>query len=151
MRRNVYLSKHFLKQFDVKTFQKIIITFLNIVDEFELLLNSRDYQINFDNNNEIKVGGSKKPSSSIVESLLFNEYDNREKKEQLLLKYRDGFNSLNEEERKVFRTIYVEGKTNAQASSQLLMYNDKINIIKMSAVVKFCIKTGLDQFVYLFK
>ena len=151
MRRNVFLSKHFVKQFDTKTFQDIIITFLNIIDELELLLDSDEFQISFSKNYEIKVGGNRKPTTSKVESIIFNEYDNKIKKEELLLQFRDGFNSLNEDERKVFKVLYIDGNTSAESLEQLYLYSNKLSEIKMSATVKFCLKTGLDRFVYLFK
>lgn len=151
MNRNVLLTEHFINQFNVSVLENIVNTFLILVIEFEQLVSDEDYQIKFTSSNQIKVGGTKKPNNSIIESLLFTEYDNRYKQEEVLLKFRDGFNSLNEEERNVFKLIYIDKICFKDATKMLCSYGQRTRLVRNSSLIKFCIKTGLIKFEYLFK
>ena len=125
MYQNQFLSNYIIKQFDVKKFKKMIFAFLSIVDNFQHIIDKDEYYIKYTANYEIKVGGSKKPTSSKVESFIIKKYDTEEKKEQLLLKYKAAFNCLNPVERKVFVATFLENKTNLDLCDELLTYDQK--------------------------
>lgn len=147
---NRHLSKFIIKQFNIVNLQKLIKSFLNLVEQFQLMINDDEYQIRYSSTFEVKVGGNKKPTSSKVETLLFTEYDNMQKKKELLLKYKVGFNSLNEIERKVFKETFVDLLTRDEICENNNIYTGKYTAIKKSAIVKFCLATGLDHFVNIF-
>lgn len=151
MVKRTYLPDFIIEQFDLKACQELITKFLYIVEQFQLMLSDDEFRIKFDSHDELKVGGNKKPTNSKVESLLFTEYDNKFKKEELLLKYKVGFNSLTDGERKVFKGIFIDYLTMNQICQKYLLYSDKVNHIKKSAVVKFCLATGLDKYQEIFK
>ena len=147
MHQNQYLSKFIIKQFDVNKFKKMIKVFLSLVDNFQMVLDLEDYYIKMTSNYEIRVGGSSRPTHSKVESFVVKKYDTIEKKQQLLLKYKLAFNCLNELERKVFYAVFVENKTTIDICEDLIVYPDKLNIIKKSAIVRFALKLGFDKFI----
>jgi len=150
MNPNQYLSNFIVNQFNVKKFQKMIKAFLNLVENFQVLIDADDYYIKITPTYEIKVGGSKKPTSSKIESFVFNQYNTIEKQKELLLKFKNALNSLNEIERKVFVSIFINNLTTADLCEDLIIYPDKLNVIKKSAIVKFCLKLGFDKFMDIF-
>lgn len=151
MVRRTYLPDFITEQFDLKAYQKLITKFLVIIEQFQLMLSDDEFRIKFDSHDEIKVGRNKKPTNSKVESLLLIEYDNRNKKEELLLKYKVGFNSLTDCERKVFKGVFIDYLTMNQICEKYLLYPDKVNYIKKSAIIRFCLATGLDKYQEIFK
>lgn len=150
MHQNQFLSDYIIKQFDVKKFKKMIVAFLSIVDNFQHIIDKDEYYIKYTANYEVRVGGSKKPASSKVESFIIKKYDTEDKKEQLLLKYKNAFNCLNPIERKVFVATFLENKTNLDLCDELVTYDQKINSIRKSAIVRFCLKLGFERFVDYF-
>ena len=150
MHKNQFLSNYIIKQFDVNKFKKMIKIFLSIVDNFQHTIDKDEFYIKYTANYEIKVGGSQKPTSSKVESFVIKKYDTEEKKEQLLLKYKNAFNCLNEMERKIFVATFLENKTNLDLCDELVTYDQKINYIRKSAIVRFCLKLGFERFVDYF-
>lgn len=150
MHQNQFLSDYIIKQFDVKKFKKMIIAFLSIVDNFQHIIDKDEYYIKYTANYEVRVGGSKKPTSSKVESFIIKKYDTEDKKEQLLLKYKNAFNCLNPIERKVFVATFLENKTNLDLCDELVTYDQKVNSIRKSAIVRFCLKLGFERFVDYF-
>ncbi len=147
MHQTLYLADFITRQYDLKKFEKMIKAFLNLVDNFQLMVNTEEYSLKLTASYEIRCGGNKKPTSSKIESFYHNKYDTIEKKEQLLLKYRDAFNSLNEVERKVFMATFVNPLSNQELCSKLLVYEKKLTIIRKSAIVRFCLRLGFDRFV----
>ena len=150
MNRTQYLSDFIIKQFDVKKFKKMIKAFLNLIDNFQLMIDSEEYQIKFTSNYEIRVGGNKKPTSSKIESFIYSKYDTIEKMEQLLLKYKVAFNSLNDTERRIFIAVFINNLTINDLCEDFITYPDKLSKIRKSAIIKFSLKLGFDKFVDYF-
>lgn len=147
MHQNHYLSKFVIKQFDLNKFKKMIKALISLVDNFQMVLDMEDYYIKMTSNYEIKVGGTSKPTNSKIESFVVKKYDTEEKREQLILKYKVAFNSLNEMERKVFYAVFIENKTTIDICEDLIVYPDKLSTIKKSAIVRFALKLGFEKFV----
>ena len=150
MNRTHYVSDFIIKQFDIKKFKKMIKAFLNLVDNFQMIIDSEEYQIRFTPNYELRFGGNRKPTTSKVESFVYSKYDTIEKKEQLLLKYKLAFNSLNEAERKMFIAVFINNLTINDLCEDFITYPDKLSKIRKSAIIKFSLKLGFDKFVDYF-
>ena len=150
MYKNQFLSNYIIRQFDIKKFRKMIVAFLSIVDNFQHIIDKEDYYIKYTSNYEIRLGGNKKPTNSKIESFIVKKYDTEEKKEQLLLKYKIAFNCLNDVERKVFIATFLDNKTNLDLCDEFVTYSQKINSIRKSAIVRFCLKLGFERFVDYF-
>lgn len=142
-----YLTNFIIEQFNVKKFKEMIKIFLNLVNNFQSFLESEEYTIRLTSNYEIRVGGNLKPTTSTVETFLYSKYDTNEKKEQLLLKYKSAFNSLNEMERKIFIETFINNATTTEICDKFYIYPNKISFIKKSAIVKFSLRLGFDHFV----
>lgn len=147
MQQKHYLSNFIIKQFDVVKFKKMIKVFLSLVENFQIVLDEEEYYIKLTPSYEIRVGGASKPTHSKVESFVIKQYDTAEKKQQLILKYKLAFNCLNDLERKVFYAVFLEHKTTIDICEDLIVYPDKLNYVKKSAIVRFALKLGFDKFI----
>lgn len=151
MNQKHFLSDFVIRQFDIKTFKEMIHAFISLIDNFQRIIDKEEYYIKLTPNYEVRVGGNLKPTHSKVESFIFKKYDEEWKMEQLLLKFKVAFNSLNEAERKVFIATFVDKKTNLDLCEEIITYYDKITIIRKSAIVRFCLKLGFEKLVDEFR
>lgn len=65
MHQNQFLSDYIIKQFDVKKFKKMIVAFLSIVDNFQLIIDKDEYYIKYTANYEVRVGGSSSSNTNV--------------------------------------------------------------------------------------
>ncbi len=150
MKNELILSNFITKQYDISKLKKMIDLFLQLVESFQIMLNDKSYYIKYSSNYEIRVGGSRQPTSSKIESFFIKEYNDTYKKEQLLLKYKCAVNTLSDIERQVFIETFVNKKHISNIRDELFSYNDKVILIKKSAIVKVSLSLGLDRFMDLF-
>lgn len=146
MQKKEFLSNYMLKQYDTAKLKRIIKIFLEMTDNFQMVIDDDSYYIRITSSYEIKTGGNKKPTSSKVEHFIINKYDSINKMQQLLLKYKVAFNSLNEMERIVFINTFIKPNSNEDLCERLITYKDKIVLARKSGIVKFSIILGLTKF-----
>lgn len=146
MQKREFLSSYMLKQYDTAKLKKIIKLFLEMTDNFQMVIDEDSYYIRITSSYEMKIGGNKKPISSKVEHFIINKYDSINKMQQLLLKYKIAFNSLNEMERVVFINTFIKQNSNEELCERLITYKDKIVLARKSGIVKFSIRLGLTKF-----
>ena len=75
MSTSQFLSDFIMKQFDNRKFKEMIRVFLNIVDNFQMVIDKEEYYIKITPSYEMRVGGSRKPTNSKIESFLITKYD----------------------------------------------------------------------------
>lgn len=150
MTQSKYQTNFIIQQFNIHKFKKMIEVFLNLINNFQTYLASEEYTIKLTSNYEMRVGGNLKPTTSTVETFLYSKYDTDEKKQQLLLKYKVAFNSLNEMERKIFTETFINNATNDEMADKFYICLNKVTFIKKSAIVKFSLRLGFDHFVNSF-
>src|SRR5574344_829313 len=146
MQKREFLSSYMLKQYDTAKLKKIIKLFLEMTDNFQMVIDEDSYYIRITSSYEMKIVGNKKPISSKVEHFIINKYDSINKMQQLLLKYKIAFNSLNEMERVVFINTFIKQNSNEELCERLITYKDKIVLARKSGIVKFSIRLGLTKF-----
>lgn len=145
-----FLSSFIVKQFDITKYRAITIAFLEITDTFETMLNNEYYKIHFDSSGYLKIGGAKKPSTNKMESMLIRDFQTKEKMQEVLLKYKMAFNSLNEDEKEVFKCSFIDHLKDFDICDELCIYQKKLIQIRNSAIIRFCLFLGLDKFIDLF-
>ena len=96
---NDFLSDFIVKQFDLTKYRALILAFIEITITIEAMLNDEYYRIRFDSGGDLKVGGIKKPISNQMESMMIRDYQTKEKMQQVLLKYKMAYNTLNDLEK----------------------------------------------------
>jgi len=142
-----YLSDYIVDQFDVKKLKQLIITYLDLIETFKIMIANDYFELNLNNNCEIKISGNQRPTKSKVESLTFNAYRNSEIMQDTILNMYNSFNMLNEMERRVFYATFFESKSDLEIMSEFGLYSLQLTKIRKSSIVKFCLATGLDKFV----
>ena len=75
--------------------------------------------------------------------------DTQEKMISFIESYFSAYHSLNEDEKKLFYCTFMEGLTDTEIFDKLKMYSKQVSSIRKSAIIKFCLKTGLNRFVDL--
>jgi len=105
---NEFLSDFIVKQFDLVKYRDLTYAFLEIAITIEAMLNDEYYKIRFDSGGDLKVGGIKKPSSNQMDSMMIRDFQTKEKMQQVLLKYKMAYNSLNDLEKDVFKLSFIE-------------------------------------------
>lgn len=146
MRRRTYRTDLTTGNFDVKKLHEMICAFLELVDDFVLMIDDENYQYRFNEDNELIIGINRQPKrSSPVESLIFSDYaDNLKKMKGLVDNYSVAFSCLNEEEKFIFKAVYHERLTDTQiVISHPDFYDKKIKRILDEAIIKFALKSGL--------
>ena len=149
MRRKEFYSEYTIRQYDINKLKEVIKVFLEMIESFQSIIDEDSYYIKITSSYEIKVGGIQKPTSSKVEHFVINKYDTIDKQKQLLLKYKNALNRLNEMERTVFINTFIYETSTEELCDKLITYKDKIVLARKSGIVRFCQILGLDKFTNL--
>lgn len=147
---NDFLSNFIVKQFDLTKYRALILAFIEITITIEAMLNDEYYRIRFDSGGDLKVGGIKKPISNQMESMMIRDYQTKEKMQQVLLKYKMAYNTLNDLEKDVFKLTFIDRLKDFDICDELCIYQKKLIQARNSATIRFCLYLGLDKFVNLF-
>lgn len=147
---NDFLSDFIVKQFDLTKYRTLILAFIEITITIEAMLNDEYYRIRFDSGGDLKVGGIKKPISNQMESMMIRDYQTKEKMQQVLLKYKMAYNTLNDLEKDVFKLTFIDRLKDFDICDELCIYQKKLIQVRNSATIRFCLYLGLDKFVNLF-
>lgn len=150
-RRSEYLSEFVSNQYPIETLKSIIIAILDLVENFIIILNEEKYLNSASiSNYEERLGSFQRITSSKVESLCINTLQNELKMKDFIRKYGNALNSLNLEEKSVFIYTFIKKYDNLTILSKLRMHPVQLNTIRKSAIVRFSIKLGLENFIPLF-
>lgn len=98
MRRAKFKTEITTKHFDIAKLHQMICAFLELIDDFTLMIDDENFVFKINKDREMKINGNYTPRSSQVESLVFSDYSTRDKIKDLLAKFPIAFNILNDEE-----------------------------------------------------
>ncbi len=147
-RRTLFLSDYIVNQYPVEKFRELIFITLDIVETFLLILESGfSYNSSTVSSYEYKYGSRVKNTSSKIESILIKNMNDEEKMVKFLNSYYYAYKSLNEEEKEIFDSTFIDRMTDTEIINNLRTNSRHIGIVRKSAIVKFCLKSGLDRFV----
>ena len=148
--KHQFLPEYITKQYDVDTLKEIIRAFIGLQETLKLIIDDPTYMVSF-NDNEISIGTNAKPRSSKVESLAITNYTSVEDMKDLLLKYPLAYECLNDYERSIFKSIFIDNMKESAVAIEIGIHNRVFQTAKESTIIKFCIKLGLDKFTKHFK
>jgi len=149
MRRSQYKTSVTYDGLDVNHLHEMICAFLELVDDFILMIHDEDYRLKFNENHDLEFISKRKANKvSPIESLIFSDYfDNLELMKNLVDNYPVALSCLNEEQKIVFRSIYYDRLTHDEITERYPeLYRDKTKRILKEAVVIFSLKSGLYKF-----
>ena len=74
-----------------------------------------------------------------------------EKMSNFLNCYFSAYSTLNKDEKDIFDATFVDRLTDQEIIGKYKTYSKHITQVRKSAIIKFCLKSGLDKFVDLIK
>lgn len=150
-RRTIFLSDCVANQYPIEKFKDLIFATLDIVENFLIVLeNGFDYNSSSIASYSEKYGSSQKSNNSKIETMLINNMRTEDKMTQFLESYFKAYQSLNEEEKNIFDATFIDRLTDLEIIDKYKTYSKQIRTARKSAIVRFCLKAGLDKFVDLF-
>lgn len=151
-RRTEFLNEYVANQYPIEKFKELIFITLDIVENFLLTLeNGYNYNSTSIASYEEKYGSSQRNTNSKIESIIIKNMRDEEKMSQFLNCYFTAYNTLNKEEKDIFDATFVDRLTDQEIIDKYKTYSKHITQVKKSAVIKFCLRSGLDKFVDVIK
>ena len=149
-RRSNFLSEFVANQYPIDKFRLLIIDALDLADNFQLILDSGfNYDSSSISSYGDKYGLSKYNKNSKVESFYIKYFDDEEKMKNFLAIFWNAYDLLNEEEKEIFDATFINKMTDIEIADIYKTHTHRIILVRRSAIVRFCLRTGLDKFVYL--
>ena len=147
-RRTMYLTDFIANQYPIEKFKEIIFVTLDIVENFLLTLESGfDYNsVSIASYGE-KYGSSQRNTHSKVESICIKNMQTQEKMTEFLESYFDAYRSLNQDEKNIFDATFIDKLTDLEIIEKYNTHSKQIRTVRKSAIVRFCLRAGLDKFV----
>ena len=151
MKKNaIFLKEDVTTQYPLGKFSKLIELSIDIVENFLLTLEEGfNYDSTIVASYSVKYTSGQFNTSSKVESLFMRNINDEEVMKKFLYSYYSAYNYLNSEEKKIFDATFVDHLSDAQIMIKYNSYYDKITLVRRSAIVRFCLKSGLSKFVDL--
>ena len=163
-RRTMFLTDFIANQYPIEKFKEIIFVTLDIVENFLLTLESGfDYNsVSIASYGE-KYGSSQRNTHSKVESICIKNMQTQEKMTEFLESYFDAYRSLNQDEKNIFDATFIDKLTDLEIIEKYMKktnikyhlftfesyntHSKQIRTVRKSAIVRFCLRAGLDKFV----
>lgn len=141
------LSDFIINQYDIVKLEELTEAFISLVETALIKLTDDDYDIRITQSYEMKIIGNPIVSfSSKIESFLISKYDKDDKLKELLYKYSKSFNNMTISERELFTKVYIKNEKKTNVMMDMGLYQYQFDSIRKSAVVKFCLVLGLDNY-----
>ena len=147
-RRNPFLSDYVVNQYPIEKFRELIFITLDIVETFLLILESGfDYNSTSIASYGEKYGSHVKNTSSKIESMVIKNMNEKEAMIKFLNSYYSAYELLNDEEKEIFNSTFIDRKTDMEIIDDFKTHSQYIRCARKSAIVKFCLRAGLDKFI----
>lgn len=151
-RRTDFLTDYVANQYPIEDFKELIFITLDIVENFLLTLeNGFNYNSTSISAYGEKYGSSQRNTNSKIESIIIKNMNDEQKMSQFLNSYFTAYSTLNKEEKNIFDATFVDKLTDQDIIYKYRTYSKYITKVRKSAIVKFCLRSGLDKFVNLIK
>ena len=151
-RRTEFLNEYVANQYPIEKFKELIFITLDIVENFLLTLeNGYNYNSTSIESYEEKYGSSQRNTNSKIESIIIKNMRDEEKMSQFLNCYFIAYNTLNKDEKDIFDATFIDRLTDQEIIDKYKTYSKHITQVKKRAVIKFCLRSGLDKFVDVIK
>ena len=121
---------------------------VDIVEDFLLTL---EEGFNYDSTTVASYGAkytsNKYNTSSRVENLFIKNVNDEDAMKKFLYSYYSAYNYLNQEEKQIFDATFIDHLSDSEIMIKYDSYYNKITLVRRSAIVRFCLKSGLNRFV----
>ncbi len=146
-KRSFFLSDYIVNQYPIDKYKEIIFITLDIVQNFLLILeNGFNYNSVSINSFETKYVSKNNRNNSKIESIYIKNMKTRETMTNFIECYFNAYKTLSQEEKDIFDATFIDGLTDLEIIEKYNTYANYISIVRKSAIVRFCLKAGLDKF-----
>ena len=83
--------------------------------------------------------------------VLIKNIDSTIKMQEFLNSYYNAYEALNEEEKLIFNASFIDRLTDLEIMDKYKTHSRYISMVRKSAIIRFCLKSGLDKFVDVIK
>ncbi len=143
-----YLSDYVTSQYPIEKLKKLISISIDIVQTFLISLEEEfDYSPSSIALFEEKYGSSVRNNKSKVESIFIKKMKTEEQMRDFLTSYYRAYMFLSNEEKQIFNATFIDNLTDIEIIIKYDTYTNRIQAVRRSAIVKFCVRSGLDKFV----
>lgn len=151
-RRTDFLNDYVANQYPIEKFKELIFITLDIVENFLLTLEcGYNYNSSSIASYGEKYGPSQRNTNSKIESIIIKNMKDEEKMSNFLNCYFSAYSTLNKDEKDIFDATFVDILTDQEIIGKYKTYSKHITQVRKSAIIKFCLKSGLDKFVDVIK
>ena len=151
-RRTMFLSDYIVEQYPIEDYKEIIFITLDIVENFLLVL---ERGFNYDSTSVAsygeKYGSSQRNNNSKIESIYIKNLQTQEAMENFLKTYFDAYNSLNQDEKDIFDATFIDKLCDLEIIARYNTHSKHIRMVRKSAIVRFTLRSGLNNFISLIK
>ena len=151
-RRSMFLSDYIVEQYPIEDYKEIIFITLDIVENFLLVL---ERVFNYDSTSVAsygeKYGSSQRNNNSKIESIYIKNLQTQEAMENFLKTYFDAYNSLNQDEKDIFDATFIDKLCDLEIIARYNTHSKHIRMVRKSAIVRFTLRSGLNNFISLIK
>lgn len=145
-----FMHKCVTDEYPIEKFKKLIEISIDIAEAFIMTLEDGfDYDSSSIASYGEKYGSSQHSTVSKIESILISQMLRKEQMENFLNSYFGAYNYLNSEEKKIFNATFIDRMTDVKIIIEYDTYSDYIQLVRNSAIVKFCLRSGLNKFIDL--
>ena len=149
MKKNViFLKEEVVMRHPLNKYTTLIELSVDIVEDFLLTL---EEGFNYDSTTVASYGAkytsNKYNTSSRVENLFIKNVNDEDAMKKFLYSYYSAYNYLNQEEKQIFDATFIDHISDSEIMIKYDSYYNKITLVRRSAIVRFCLKSGLNRFV----
>lgn len=149
MKKNViFLKEEVVMRHPLNKYTTLIELSVDIVEDFLLTL---EEGFNYDSTTVASYGAkytsNKYNTSSRVENLFIKNVNDEDAMKKFLYSYYSAYNYLNQEEKQIFDATFIDHLSDSEIMIKYDSYYNKITLVRRSAIVRFCLKSGLNRFV----
>lgn len=148
MNNNDYLKKYILDQFDYVSYKRLVEIFINLIETLQITVGDYETGISITPNYELNYNGySSRVTSSKIESFIIKDYNTECKAKLCIKKFTIAFNRLNDLEKKIFYSTFIEKNKDELILSEFNLCSKELNKIRKSGVIKFSLYLGFDKII----
>ena len=147
IKKTPFISDFVANQYPIEKFRKLICLTIDIVENYLLSLEEGfDYNSSTISSYEPKYSAYISFGNSKIDSMLISNMLEEEQRFKFLGIYYNAYETLNDDEKAIFNATFIDGLNDYEIIKKYNTYSRRIIYIRKSAIIKFCLRSGLDKF-----
>ena len=147
-----FLSDYVVKQYPIEAYKQLIKFAYEFADNFKLTL---DEGFDYDSSSGVpldeNMGFSKYRKKSKIESMCLKFYKDDTRMREFLDIFNNAHDFLNKEEQNILDATFDDKLSDVEIMDKYNVNSRYIGKVRKSAIIRFCLKSGLNKVVILVK